>query len=333
MIQLKQVCKTFPAPAGNIAALQNINLHIHKGEIYGIIGASGAGKSTLVRCINLLEKPDSGSVIIGGVDITHQTGKVLLQTRRRIAMIFQGYNLLAQRTCLHNVALPMILSGTPKKQAYQRAEQLLQTVGLGQKCTAYPSQLSGGQKQRVAIARALGTNPDILLCDEATSALDPETTRQILQLILSIQQQTGITVVIITHQMEVIEKCCNRVAILDGGTVVEEGQVQRVFQHPATTAAKRLVYPEGFALPGDMPPGGHYLRVVFNGAPATEKPLIAQMAVQKGIQASIISSQTRSIGNLLYGNMLLLLQNRGDLVAAAAYLGNTPDIITQEVTW
>ena len=217
IIELQKLCKTFGSGENQVNALQDVSISIEKGDIFGIIGLSGAGKSTLVRCINLLERPDSGSVLFHGQNLMELKDKQLRQQRRKISMIFQSFNLLEQRTSLGNICFPMELSGVPQKVARQRALELLETVGLPDKADAYPVQLSGGQKQRIAIARALASDPEVLLCDEATSALDPKTTGQILSLLQKINRERGITVIIITHQMSVIEQICNRVAILDSG--------------------------------------------------------------------------------------------------------------------
>ena len=245
MIQIQHLSKTFQMKDGAVNALKDISLTIPDGSIYGIIGMSGAGKSTLVRCINLLERPTEGSVVIDGVEMEKLTPAQLRQRRREITMIFQQFNLLMQRTCLKNICFPMELAGVPKEKATARARELLELVGLPDKADAYPAQLSGGQKQRIAIARALATNPKVLLCDEATSALDPNTTHAILQLIQKINREMGITVVIITHQMSVVEDVCSHVAILDNGTVVEQGSVRDIFSNPHSDAAKRLVFPAG----------------------------------------------------------------------------------------
>ena len=215
MIELKNISKTFDSDEGGVDALKDVSLTIADGDIYGIIGMSGAGKSTLVRCINLLERPSSGDVVVNGQSLCDMTPAQLRLARRKITMIFQHFNLLAQRTCLKNVCFPMELAGVPRAEAEKRAGELLSLVGLPDKANAYPAQLSGGQQQRVAIARALATEPEVLLCDEATSALDPKTTRQILELIRDINAKLGITVVIITHQMSVVKEICTHVAILD----------------------------------------------------------------------------------------------------------------------
>ena len=241
IIQIQHLTKTFGDGDTAVHALEDINLDIKQGEIFGIIGLSGAGKSTLVRCINLLERPTSGTVTVDGKEMTALSEKELRLARRDVTMIFQSFNLLMQRTCLKNVCFPMELSGVPAVQAKKRALELLEIVGLADKADAYPSQLSGGQKQRVAIARVLANEPDILLCDEATSALDPETTKTILELLKTIHDTMGITVVVITHEMRVIQEICTRVAVLDGGIVQECGEITEVFARPKSKAAKRLL--------------------------------------------------------------------------------------------
>ncbi len=270
MIEIQNLSKTFPVSGGTVEALKDISLTIPDGEIYGIIGMSGAGKSTLVRCINMLERPTSGKVIIDGKDLGSLTQAQLREERRNITMIFQGFNLLMQRNCLKNVCFPLELAGYKKKEAVERATELLELVGLGEKLKSYPAQLSGGQQQRVAIARALATHPKILLCDEATSALDPQTTQSILSLIKDIHDKLGLTVIIITHQMSVVEQICTRVAILNHGTVVEEGAVSEVFASPKSQEAKQLVYPEGYQQAIETEREEHLIRVVFNGASATQ---------------------------------------------------------------
>ena len=332
MIEIKHLSKTFGVSGGTVDALKDITLTIPDGEIYGIIGMSGAGKSTLVRCINMLERPTSGKVLIDGKSMTELSQRELREKRRDITMIFQGFNLLMQRNCLKNVCFPLELAGVKKAEAEKRAAELLELVGLGDKFKSYPAQLSGGQQQRVAIARALATHPKILLCDEATSALDPQTTQSILSLIRDIHDRLGITVIIITHQMSVVEQICTRVAILDGGEVAEEGTVSDVFSSPKSEAAKRLVYPEGYQNPVMSGEDGAVIRVVFNGANATETPLIAKMAMEENIAASILSASTRSIGDKAYGNMLLGISGGKEQTQRALdYLGGIPDIFVEEV--
>ena len=333
MIEIKNVSKQFNTADGSVDALKNVSISIPDGDIFGIIGMSGAGKSTLVRCINMLERPTEGSIEIDGVDLCGLPKADLRAIRRDITMIFQGFNLLMQRNCLKNVCFPLELAGMSKAEAKRKVFELLETVGLSDKAKAYPAQLSGGQQQRVAIARALATNPKVLLCDEATSALDPTTTNSILQLIRSINEKYGITVIIITHQMSVVESICKHVAILDNGEIVEQGEVAEVFSHPKTEASRRLVFPEGDSesiVVGES--GQRFIRIIFNGAAATGSPLIARMAVEKGIEANIAYASTKSIGGKAYGSMLLGIA--GDdtvLQTAIEYLTNIPDVLAEEV--
>lgn len=332
MIELKNISKTFQTADGTVEALKNVNLSIEDGDIYGIIGMSGAGKSTLVRCINMLERPTEGSVIINGVDIGKLGAAELRRERRKITMIFQGFNLLMQRTCIDNICFPLELAGVKKKEARKKAAELLETVGLPDKGGAYPAQLSGGQQQRIAIARALATEPEILLCDEATSALDPKTTQPILDLIAEINERLGITVIVITHQMSVVEKICSKVAILDGGEVVEEGSVSEVFTNPHSDAAKRLVFPDGAESSVPSFASDSVIRLVYNGALVADTPLIAKMAKDEGIAANILAAQTKCIGDKVFGNMLLDIDGgEKELERAITYLQNTPDIIVRRV--
>ena len=333
MIEIKNLTKTFKTADATVEALKNVNISIETGDIYGIIGMSGAGKSTLVRCINMLERPTEGSVIIDGVDMSDLSSKELRKKRRDITMIFQGFNLLMQRTCLKNICFPLELAGVNKGEAVKKARELLEIVGLPDKENAYPAQLSGGQQQRIAIARALATNPKVLLCDEATSALDPKTTHSILELIKDINRKLGITVIVITHQMSVVEEICNRVAILDDGVVVEKGNVSDIFAAPKSDAARRLVFPEGF----DEKSLETYseeprIRVVFNGAQAAKTPLIAMMAAEKGIYANIMAASTKSIGDKAYGSMILGISGGEEkLKEALSYLSEIKDITAEEV--
>ena len=332
MIELKHLGKIYSSASGSVEALKDVNLTIADGEIFGIIGLSGAGKSTLVRCINLLERPTSGEVLVDGQNIMTLSQKELLQVRRQIGMIFQGFNLLMQRTCLKNVCFPMELSGVPKAQAEKKALELLDLVGLKEKASAYPAQLSGGQKQRVAIARALATDPKVLLCDEATSALDPTTTNSILALLKELNQKLGVTVVIITHQMSVIEEICTRVAILDGGEVAEEGRVEDIFAHPATDAARRLVYPGGVSAK-QYPAGTRAVRVSFNGGTVYD-PLIASLAIECGVKVNILGADTRNIDGKAFGTMLLLLpDDPNEAAKALSYIRSQPNITAEEVEY
>ena len=334
MIELKNLSKKFMTSDGEVQALKDVNITVDDGDIYGIIGMSGAGKSTLVRCINMLERPTGGEVIINGQNIGELSPSELRKVRRKITMIFQSFNLLMQRTCLDNICFPLELAGVKKSDAREKARELLDTVGLPDKAGSYPSQLSGGQQQRIAIARALATNPEVLLCDEATSALDPQTTQSILELIRDINKKMNISVIVITHQMSVVEKICNKVAILDSGVVAEKGAVSEVFTSPKSDAAKRLVFPvensgDSLSAPSDE----NVIRVVYNGAYVADKPLITQMAIDENIAANILAAQTKCLGDKVYGNMLLGISGGDDnLKRAVAYLEKTENIIVQEVS-
>ena len=330
MIELQHLTKRFTTQSGTVVALNDINLTIRDGDIYGIIGMSGAGKSTLVRCINMLERPDEGTVAVNEHRMEALTPAQLRAARREITMIFQQFNLLMQRTCLRNIMFPMELAKVPKDKAEARARELLALVGLPDKADAYPAQLSGGQKQRIAIARALATDPKVLLCDEATSALDPNTTHAILELIRKINRELGITVVVITHQMSVVEEICNRVAILDQGTVVEEGDVQEIFSHPKSAAARRLVYPAGATRTETMD-GYTTVRVAFNGTQTTDKPLVASLAIECSALVSILAADTRIVNGQTLGSMLLALPNDENREKALDYIKKYPGITYEEV--
>ena len=330
MVELKHVSKIFQTADGDFQALKDVNLSIPDGEIYGIIGMSGAGKSTLVRCINMLERPTEGEVLINGQNLCTMSEKELRQQRRDITMIFQQFNLLMQRTCLKNVCFPMEISGVPKAEAVKRGMELLELVGLPDKANAYPAQLSGGQKQRVAIARALATNPKVLLCDEATSALDPNTTHAILQLISDINKRLGITAIIITHQMSVIEEICSHVAILDAGVVVEKGSVKDIFANPQTEAAKRLVFPNSDTYAEHLKTN-RVIRVVFNGGTSYE-PLIASLAIDCGVKANILGAETKNVNGQAFGYMLLgLPDNEAEANKALAYIRSREGVSAEEV--
>ena len=335
IIDIVNLEKRYRSKNTDVFALQGINLAINKGDIFGVIGKSGAGKSTLVRCINMLERPTGGSIFFEGKDMCRLSESELRAARRSMGMIFQQFNLLMQRSCLKNICFPMELAGVKKADAEKRAKELLEMVGLPDKANAYPAQLSGGQKQRIAIARALATNPKVLLCDEATSALDPNTTHSILTLIKDINQKLGITVVVITHQMSVVEEICDSVAILDGGVVMEEGSVQEIFANPKTAAAKRLVAPNGGSAARDLSsfaPDDHVVRVTFNGS-STAKPLVASLAAEKGILVSVLSADTRDLSGQCYGSMLLKLPADVEQAKqAAAYMRSQPGVTVEEVT-
>lgn len=311
IIEIRNVSKCYQTKDGEVQALKDINLTIEQGEIYGIIGMSGAGKSTLVRCLNLLERPTEGRIVIEGEELGGLKEKKLREKRRQIAMIFQHFNLLMQKNVLDNIAFPLITSGTSKKEARKRAKELLQIVGLTDKERAYPVQLSGGQKQRVAIARALAVSPKILLCDEATSALDPQTTKSILELLKEINVQYGITIVIITHEMSVVRQICTHVGIIGNGELVESGTVLDVFSHPRTKEAKELI------LKGDNRNtyvntgreverirSGRCIRIVFSENSSFE-PVIANMVIKFGTPVNILRADTKNVCGIAHGEMIL----------------------------
>ena len=329
MIELKHITKVFPTADGELTALNDVNITIHDGDVYGIVGMSGAGKSTLVRCINLLERPTSGQVVIDGKDLCVMPAKELIQQRRSISMIFQQFNLLMQRTCLKNICFPMEIAGVKAADAQKKAKELLEIVGLPDKADAYPAQLSGGQKQRIAIARALASDPKILLCDEATSALDPKTTQDILKLVKDINQRLGLTVVGITHEMAVVEEICTHVAILDHGVLQESGTVEDIFSNPQTEAGRRLVYPNGVVI--DQLPAANVIRIAFNGGSSYE-PLIASLAIDCGVKVNILGADTRNIDGKAFGTMLLGLPTDPEEAAKAmAYIKSQPNVTMEEV--
>ncbi len=301
IIQIKDLKKVYQVPGGEVVALNGINLSIERGQIYGIIGMSGAGKSTLIRCINKLDTPTEGQVLIDGKNVLAMSKQDLLQTRRRMAMIFQQFNLLMQKSVARNVRYPLEIAGVPKKQANERVMELLRIVGLEEKANAFPAQLSGGQKQRVAIARALASDPEVLLCDEATSALDPMTTQSILALLQKINQEMGITVVLITHEMAVIRQICNKVAILDGGKMVEEGSVDDVFMHTKSAAGRRLfgILPEQEEIPPQSA-----IRIVFD-ANAAGQPMISKLIKEMDMEVNILSADIRQLNGKSFGQMMI----------------------------
>ena len=308
MIEIRHLNKTYRTADKDIVALEDINLTIRDGEIFGIIGLSGAGKSTLVRCINLLEQPSAGEVIVDGESITALPRKELLKLRRSIGMIFQGFNLLEQRSVLRNVCFPLEIAGVKKKEAKERAMELLSLVGLADRAEAYPSQLSGGQKQRVAIARALATRPKYLLCDEATSALDPTTTRAILELLHEINESLGVTIIVITHEMKGIDQICDRVAVIDHSRIAEEGKVSEVFTNPRSQIARDLIIPrERTVLETE---GGKRLRLTFDGE-TTAGPHIAEMILACQAPVSILQASTKELDGVIYGYTIIELPKDG----------------------
>jgi D-methionine transport system ATP-binding protein len=304
MIELIGLGKTFESKNSYVKALEDINLTIYEGEIFGIIGLSGAGKSTLVRCINYLERPTKGRVIFDKIDLSEVQDYELLKIRQSMGMIFQQFNLLMQRNTLDNICFPLEIAGVSKKDAKKRAYKLLEVVGLTDKAKAYPAQLSGGQKQRVAIARALATKPKVLLCDEATSALDPTTTRSILDLLRDINKSLGITIIVITHEMSVIEEICNRVAIIDSSRIAEVGNVEEVFMRPKSKIARQLVFSgvnhiESFV-------GEDKCRIIFDGRTSFE-PVIANMVLECRTPVNILFADTKDIDGKAFGQMVIQL--------------------------
>ena len=304
IIRVENISRTFQAGNGQVEAVKNISFAIEKGEIFGIIGLSGAGKSTLVRCLNLLERPNEGSIFIDGKDMMNLSQAELRRERQDIGMIFQHFNLLMQRNVIDNICFPLEIAGVSRGEAIKRAEELLEIVGLSEKAKAYPAQLSGGQKQRVAIARVLANNPKILLCDEATSALDPQTTKSILKLIKEINRDYGITVILITHEMAVIQEICSRVAVLDHGSMVEEGTVEELFRAPKTEEAKKLILNE-FRHIKEMR-SERMIRVTFGGSSAFE-PFIGNAVLEYKTPLNILYANTKTINGNAEGEMILQL--------------------------
>ena len=313
-IVIENLYKSFDTKDGTVEALKNVNLSIESGDIYGIIGMSGAGKSTLVRCINFLEVPTKGRVLINGKSLGDYTSRELRKQREDIGMIFQHFNLLMQKNVLENVCFPLYIQGKSKKDARKRAKELLDIVGLGDRTGAFPARLSGGQKQRVAIARALASDPKILLCDEATSALDPQTTSSILALLKDINQRFNITIVIITHQMSVVREICSHVAIVKGGEVAEQGTVEDIFTHPKTAVARELLKNDvgddgeekrGTAAGGkEIIKSGEKIRIVFSENSAFE-PVIANLILNFNEPVNILKADTKNVGGVAKGEMVL----------------------------
>ena len=304
MIEIKQLNKTYKTSEKQITALDDINITINDGEIFGIIGLSGAGKSTLVRCINLLERPTTGDVIIDGKSLTQLPQKELLLTRRNIGMIFQSFNLFEQRNVLRNVCYPLEIAGESKANAIEKARKLIELVGLSDREKSFPSQLSGGQKQRVAIARALATDPKYLLCDEATSALDPNTTQQILSLLKEINEKLGVTIVVITHEMKVIDKICDRVAVIDKSHIAEIGNVSDVFANPQSEIARELILPHSPLTEKKI--GTKLLRIIFDGE-SSDKAVIADMILACQTPVNIMFADTKDIDGKAFGQIIIQL--------------------------
>ena len=313
IIEIRNLTKKFDVEGHVVTALDGVSLCVEKGDIFGIIGMSGAGKSTLVRSINYLEKPSEGVVLIDGVNMEELTEKELRKKRSQIGMIFQNFNLLEQKNVIDNVCFPLEIAGKKKKEAKERARELLKLVNLEDKEKSYPSQLSGGQKQRVAIARALATNPQILLCDEATSALDPQTTASILGLLKEINDKFGITIVIITHQMSVVTDVCKKVAIIDSGRLVESGDVEEIFTNPKSDAAKELISGKEIRYtPLQSLNAGKKIRIVFQENSAYE-PVIANLILKLQVPVNILRADTRNVHGKAVGEMILGLPDGEDI--------------------
>lgn len=304
IFELEHITKIYRNDGREFKALNDVSLEVCEGEIFGIIGMSGAGKSTLVRTLNRLEEVTEGVVRFRGKDLASLSDRDLRFERRSISMIFQGFNLLNQRTVLSNVEQPLRIAGVKGPERKAKAREMLEVVGLLEKENEYPSRLSGGQKQRVAIARALASEPSVLLCDEATSALDPRMTGEILDLLKKINEERRLTIVIITHEMSVVEKICDRVAIIDEGELAEIGDVKEVFSDPQSRAAKKLVFPSNPFDPSD--PEARLIRIVFDGTKSDE-PFIANLVEQTGLKVNIISANTKSVGGIGYGQMIVEL--------------------------
>ncbi|AYH02662.1 methionine ABC transporter ATP-binding protein MetN [Pectobacterium parmentieri] len=330
MIELSNITKVFQQNGRAITALSDVSLHVPTGQIYGVIGASGAGKSTLIRCVNLLERPTEGKVLVDGQELTQLSDSQLTRARRQIGMIFQHFNLLASRTVFGNISLPLELDNTPKADIAKRVNELLELVGLADKYDVYPANLSGGQKQRVAIARALASNPKVLLCDEATSALDPATTRSILELLKDINRRLGLTILLITHEMDVVKRICDQVAVISDGRLIEQDTVSEVFSHPKTPLAQKFIQstlhldiPDDYLArlsPDYRPETTPLLRMEFTGK-SVDAPLLSEVARRFNINNNIISAQMDYAGGVKFGIMLTEMHgNDADIKAAIQFL-------------
>lgn len=327
MIKLNNITKIFTLPDKKLTALDNVSLHVPKGQICGVIGASGAGKSTLIRCVNLLERPTHGAVLIDDVDLTQLSEAELVKTRRQIGMIFQHFNLLTSRTVFENVALPLELENKSKAEIQEKTAALLALVGLSDKRNVYPANLSGGQKQRVAIARALASDPKVLLCDEATSALDPATTQSILKLLKEINRTLGITILLITHEMEVVKRICDQVAVIDKGRLIEQGTVSEIFSNPKTELAQEFIsstfhitLPEEYLENlSDTPKHAKSYPIIkfeFTGR-SVDAPLLSQASKKFGVELSILTSQIDYAGGVKFGFTIAEVEGDEDAITQA----------------
>ncbi len=327
MIKLNNITKIFTLPDKKLTALDNVSLHVPKGQICGVIGASGAGKSTLIRCVNLLERPTHGAVLIDDVDLTQLSDAELVKTRRQIGMIFQHFNLLTSRTVFENVALPLELENKSKAEIQEKTTALLALVGLSDKHNVYPANLSGGQKQRVAIARALASDPKVLLCDEATSALEPATTQSILKLLKEINRTLGITILLITHEMEVVKRICDQVAVIDKGRLIEQGTVSEIFSNPKTELAQEFIsstfhitLPEEYLENlSDTPKHAKSYPIIkfeFTGR-SVDAPLLSQASKKFGVELSILTSQIDYAGGVKFGFTIAEVEGDEDAITQA----------------
>lgn len=339
MIEIQNITKVYNTKNGDLTAVDNVNLTINKGEIFGIIGYSGAGKSTMIRLLNGLEKPTTGSVIVNGQDIAKASGSKLREARQKISMIFQHFNLLWSRTVEDNIAFPLEIAGVSKEDRAKRVKELIELVGLAGRGKAYPSQLSGGQKQRVGIARALANNPEVLLCDEATSALDPETTDSILELLLDINKKIGLTIVLITHEMHVIRKICNRVAVMEAGKVVEQGDVLQVFHHPQAPITKNFVSQASGATQEMQAsldqilasyPSGKIVKLSFVGQ-TTKQPVISEIIKKFDIVVNIVHGKISSTTSGSLGTLYIHIDGPTDQVAAALNVLTQHEVQTEVI--
>ncbi|WP_087974239.1 methionine ABC transporter ATP-binding protein [Oceanobacillus rekensis] len=335
MIKLEGITKTFPSKNGNVTAVNNVNLHVKKGEIHGVIGYSGAGKSTLIRLVNLLEKPTSGSVSIKGTELTSLTPEKLRQTRQKMGMIFQHFNLMKTATVYDNIATPLKLLGYDKHEVKKRVEKYLKIVDLFEKQKSYPSELSGGQKQRVAIARALSQEPEILLSDEATSALDPETTNSILDLLLKINEELGITILLITHEMNVIQKICDYVYVLENGEIIEESSSIELFTNPRKQTTKKFLdtisqRKLSASLISQLKLNGTVTRLTFIGE-NTGQPLLAQVSQKFGVEPNILTANIMELKNGIVGNLVIHLVGEAEQINASLQFLNNQGVTTVEV--
>ena len=338
MISLKEVSKRFITKQGEIVAVDNVNLDIQRGEIFGIIGYSGAGKSTLIRLLNGLEKPSVGQIVVNGQEITSINEEKLRGFRQKVSMIFQHFNLLWSRTVAENIAFPLEIAGVPKDKRKARVEELLNLVGLEGRGDSYPSQLSGGQKQRVGIARALANGPEVLLCDEATSALDPETTDSILDLLVSINEKLGLTIVLITHEMQVIQKICNRVAVMENGQVVEEGDVLEVFQKPQQAITKRFVSQisdsnqpvQTIQKLVQLYPNGKLVKLVFVGE-TTEQPILSRLIKQFDLEVNIVQGNISHTKSGAFGTLILQIDGNDQAVENAIQFIHSQKVNTEVI--